>query len=338
MNAAWARTVCPASAVMTCPASGIVLVQLPQQRRELRDLVGLRADQPLGEHDPGAVGDGGQQVRDEAVVPGRAADRLAVHRDRGQPARPGHGKGHRAGVRAAGQVRPGMMRDALRAQRREDPHHGVRVRRHPRAQRVPPGPGRGQHLLRGGVHPRGHVLDRACSRTAPPPCTAPARRAGSAGSRAGPAGPGPPRSTPAGSRRTPRPARRRGQPARPGLLQRQRARACETERATGPPGTEKRCQQSLVLAGTPLPSPQRHAQRPQRDATGTNPAALAVTVRARPRQQPAPRTCPCTLRKVTRTGCGGPPGTSHRARTPEPRVTGQAIADLGKLLCGTPWV
>ena len=40
---------------------------------------------------------------------------------------------------------------------------------------------------------------------------------------------------------------------------------------------------------------------------------------------------------MTRTGYGGPPGTSRRARTPEPRVTGQAIADLGKLLCGTPW-
>ena len=39
---------------------------------------------------------------------------------------------------------------------------------------------------------------------------------------------------------------------------------------------------------------------------------------------------------MTRTGYGGPPGTSRRARTPEPRVTGQAIADLGKLLCGTP--
>jgi hypothetical protein len=160
MNAAWARTVVPGVGDDDVPGQEVVLVQLPQQRRELGDLAGFRADEPLGEHGPGAVGDGGQQVRDEAVVPGRAADRLAVHRDRGQPARPGHGKGHGAGVRAAGQVRPGMMRDALRAQRGEQPHHGLRVRRHPRAQRVPPGPGRGQHLLRGGVHPRGHVLDR----------------------------------------------------------------------------------------------------------------------------------------------------------------------------------
>ena len=87
------------------------------------------------------------------------------------------------------------------------------------------------------------------------------------------------------------------EPALPALFQRQQARACETERATGPPGMEKRCEQSLVLAGTPLPSPQRHAQRPQRDATGTNPAALAVTVRGRLPQQTAPRTCPARYGK-----------------------------------------
>jgi len=40
---------------------GVVLVQFPQQRRELGHLVGLRADQPLGDDRSGAVDGGGQQ-------------------------------------------------------------------------------------------------------------------------------------------------------------------------------------------------------------------------------------------------------------------------------------
>jgi hypothetical protein len=56
---------------------GVVLVQLAQQRREPEYFAGFRADRPLGEHDAGAVGDRGQQVRDQAVVCGRAAYRLA---------------------------------------------------------------------------------------------------------------------------------------------------------------------------------------------------------------------------------------------------------------------
>ena len=142
------------------PGQAVVPVQVAQQRRELRDFVRLGADEPLGQHDPGAVRDGGQQVRDEAVRAGRSADRLAVHRDGGQPAWPGQGERGRAGVCAAGQVRPGMVGDALRAQRGQQPDHGVRVRRRPRAQRVLPGPRRGQHLLRCRMHPRGHVLHR----------------------------------------------------------------------------------------------------------------------------------------------------------------------------------
>ena len=114
----------------------------------------------LGEHGPGAVRNGGQQVRDEPVFPGRAAHRLPVDRDGGQPARTGQRERDRAGARAGGQVRPGVMRQRLRAQSGEDPHHGVRVRRHADPQGVPAGPGRGQHLLRRGVHPGGHVLHR----------------------------------------------------------------------------------------------------------------------------------------------------------------------------------
>lgn len=140
------------------PGQQVVLVQAAQQRRELRHLVRLRPDEPFGEHGPGAVDGGGQQVRDEPVRAGRAAHRLAVHCDRGQPARPGQGERDRTGVRAARQVRPGMAGQCLRAQRGEDAHHGVRVRRHERPRRVPAGAGRGQDLLRRGVHPRGHVL------------------------------------------------------------------------------------------------------------------------------------------------------------------------------------
>ncbi|MCA1675167.1 MAG: hypothetical protein LC799_24240 [Actinobacteria bacterium] len=52
--------------------------QTPQQRGELRHLVGLRADQPLRDHRGVLVGGGGQQVRDLTVGPDRAPDRLAV--------------------------------------------------------------------------------------------------------------------------------------------------------------------------------------------------------------------------------------------------------------------
>ncbi len=142
------------------PGQRVVPVQPAQQRREPGDLAGFRAGHMPGQHGPGAVGGGGQQVRDEAVRPGRAAHGLAVHRDSGQPSRPGQGKHGRARARAAGQARPGAARQRLRAQRREDPHHRLRMRRHPHPQRVLPGPGRGQHLLRRRVHPRGHVLHR----------------------------------------------------------------------------------------------------------------------------------------------------------------------------------
>ena len=65
----------------------VVLAELPQQRRELGHLTGLRPGQPLGDHRAGIVGGGGQQVRDQPVRPGGAADRLAVHRDARQPVR-----------------------------------------------------------------------------------------------------------------------------------------------------------------------------------------------------------------------------------------------------------
>ena len=117
----------------------VVPVQREQQRRELRHLVRLRAGQPSGEHDAGAVGDGGQQVRDQAVLAGRAAHGLAVDRDGRQPSRSRDGAGDRAGQRAQGQVRPCVMRERLRAQAGEDPYHRVRVRRHADPQRIPAG-------------------------------------------------------------------------------------------------------------------------------------------------------------------------------------------------------
>ena len=160
MSLAWARTVCPASAVMTYPASGKYSFSSRSGGASsgtsfvFGPISRSASTRPL----PWVTAASRYGMRPS--VPGRAADRLAVHRDRGQPPRPCQGKRDRARVRAAGQVRPGMMRDALRAQRSEDPHHGLRVRRQPRTQRVPPRPGRCQDLLRGGVHPRGHVLDR----------------------------------------------------------------------------------------------------------------------------------------------------------------------------------
>ena len=73
---------------------------------------------------------------------------------------PATGRATGAGTGATGQVRPGMARQRLCAQPGEDPHHRLRVRRHAHPEGVPPGPARGQHLLRRGVHPRGHILDR----------------------------------------------------------------------------------------------------------------------------------------------------------------------------------
>src|ERR1019366_4409908 len=89
-----------------------------------------------------------------------AADRLAVHRDSGQPARRRDREGDRPGRGAAGQERPGQVSQLPGADQREDPHDGVRVRRHARPQGVAPAPGRGQHLRRRGRYPGGDVLQR----------------------------------------------------------------------------------------------------------------------------------------------------------------------------------
>jgi hypothetical protein len=146
------------------PGQRIVLVQVTQQRREPGDLVRLGADEVLGQHGPGAVRGGGQQVRDQAVVPGRAAHGLAVDRDRGQRARAGQRERDGAGARAGGQVRAGLPGQGLRAERGQHPDDGVRVRRDEDPQRVPPGPGGGQHLPRGGMHPGGRVLQPGAPR------------------------------------------------------------------------------------------------------------------------------------------------------------------------------
>jgi len=55
-------------------------VDLVQQRPEPRDLVGLGVHPPLSQHQP--VRPRRQQVRLGAVTPDRAAQRLAIHRDR----------------------------------------------------------------------------------------------------------------------------------------------------------------------------------------------------------------------------------------------------------------
>ena len=224
MNLAWARTVCPASAVMTCPARRIVLVQ-------------VRA---AAARTPGPRSSSGRSAARRAPVPApwvaaasrygmspsvarRAAHRLAVHRDRGQPARPGHRKGDRAGVRAAGQVRPGMIsqRPARRARSNtRTTVSGCGATRTPSASRL--APAAASTSCRRGVHPRGHVLQLRVPAQHRRRCTAPARRTASAGPRAGPAGPGPPRSIQPGPRQTPRSARRRGRPAQPALRRRQR--------------------------------------------------------------------------------------------------------------------
>ena len=85
------------------PGQRVVPVQFPQQRRELRDLVGLRADQPLGQHAPGAVGGGGQQVRDEAVR--QAARRNALPSAATAGSQPGPATGNATGPGCARRAR-----------------------------------------------------------------------------------------------------------------------------------------------------------------------------------------------------------------------------------------
>jgi len=136
-------------------------VQRAQQRRELWHLIGFRADQGLGDHRRGLVGGGGQQVRDQPVRPRGAADRLAVHRQRRQPPRARCREGDRPGRGAAGQELPGVISQGLRADRGEDPHDGVRVRRHARPQRAAPAAQRGQHVLPGRADPGRDVFQRA---------------------------------------------------------------------------------------------------------------------------------------------------------------------------------
>ena len=95
----------------------VVLAELPQQRRELGHLTGLRPGQPLGDHRAGIVGGGGQQVRDQPVRPGGAADRLAVHRDARQPVR-GSSELNRAAAHARDPRGQAFLADPLDVERR----------------------------------------------------------------------------------------------------------------------------------------------------------------------------------------------------------------------------
>jgi hypothetical protein len=89
------------------PGQRVVPVQVPEQRREPRHLVGLGPDQPPGEHDRGAVGNRSRQIGDHAILAGHAAYRLAVHGQRGQPARRGQGMSPGRAARAGrGRRRP----------------------------------------------------------------------------------------------------------------------------------------------------------------------------------------------------------------------------------------
>ena len=118
---------------------------------------------------------------------------------------------------------------------------------------------------------------------------------------------GPPRSTPPGSRPTPPAARLHGRP--------NSARASAAAAGTGmrdwtrngASGAEKRHQQSLVLAGTPLPSAPRRAPRQQRDATGIKPAARSSPYRIRkllrPGREPPPRRSPEVTETPARSLC-----------------------------------
>jgi len=142
-------------------------LQRLQQRLDLGNLVGLVAYLPLGQHGGHIVGHRRQQVQRPPVVLARAADGLAIDRQR----RPG-------GLlllppAAAGGTRPGMLGE-------EDPDHlvhrrGVHRRQHPPEgvlTRRPPPPGppiaagtqRGQHLLRRLTSPFGDRQHRPAPR------------------------------------------------------------------------------------------------------------------------------------------------------------------------------
>ena len=139
--------------------------QAAEQRRELGHLVGLGPDQPLGDHHRLAMGGCGQQVGDLPVgVPApadRAADRLAVHRDRRQPSRPGGRRGDRADPGPGGQPATDPIGQLLRLQgvilSGQQPFHGVRVWRGVAALGVAAAAERGQHLLAGPGDPGGDV-------------------------------------------------------------------------------------------------------------------------------------------------------------------------------------
>ena len=131
-------------------------VQAAQQRLELRDLICFRADQPLGDHHGLAVGGGGQQVRDHPVRPDRAPHRLAVDREGREHDRPGDRESNRRGPGPGHQVRPGLIGQVLRPEQREDPLHGIGVRR-PAVSRAGTGVQRGEQFARGAADPRGDI-------------------------------------------------------------------------------------------------------------------------------------------------------------------------------------
>jgi hypothetical protein len=86
------------------PGQRVVAVQFCQQRREFGDLVGLGADRPLGQHEAGAVGGGGQQVRD--ITPsGPAAPRTALPSTAMAGSQPGLATGKVTGSPAARRAR-----------------------------------------------------------------------------------------------------------------------------------------------------------------------------------------------------------------------------------------
>ena len=159
MSGAWARTVWPASMVMTCPASGY---RSSRPRSSGANSGTSFVFGPIRRSAITAVSvqRGGQQVRHQPAGPGGAAHRLAVHRDAGQPARPGDREDRRPGPRPGRQVRPGMVSELLRAHSGEHPHDGVRVRRHADPQRAAAAPRAASTCWR-GAHPGGHVLQRA---------------------------------------------------------------------------------------------------------------------------------------------------------------------------------
>ena len=170
-----------------------------------------------------------------------------------------------------------MVRERLRAEPRQDPHHRVRVRRHPYPQRVAAGPGRGQDVLRRAVHPGGHVLDR---RVPAQHCRGAQRQ------HARQAVPDPARIPRIQHRREAFqqvPARRRSQRGSTadqlcqGILSGGRHGHARLDGQRGLPA-EKRYRQSLVLAGAPLHSPQRHAQHQHRDAIAARTPQASLSV------------------------------------------------------------